>query len=71
MGLLISIIIGGIIGWLASLIMKTDVPMGFLANVVVGIVGSRPGHFLAGPLGPPPTACRLRPARLGGWARWC
>jgi uncharacterized membrane protein YeaQ/YmgE (transglycosylase-associated protein family) len=51
MGLLISIIIGGIIGWRASLIMKTDAQMGILANIVVGIVGSALGHFLAGAIG--------------------
>jgi uncharacterized membrane protein YeaQ/YmgE (transglycosylase-associated protein family) len=51
MGLLISIIIGGVIGWLASLIMKTDAQMGILANIVVGIIGSALGHFLAGVIG--------------------
>jgi uncharacterized membrane protein YeaQ/YmgE (transglycosylase-associated protein family) len=51
MGLLISIIIGGIIGWLASLIMKTDAQMGIIANILVGIVGSALGHFLAGAVG--------------------
>src|SRR4026208_846965 len=67
MGLLISIIIGGIIGWLASLIMKTDAQMGILANVVVGIVGSALGHFLAGAPGlaayRPPAPL---PASVGG-----
>ena len=51
MGLLLSLLIGGIIGWLASLIMKTDAQMGIIANVVVGIVGSALGHFLAGAIG--------------------
>ena len=51
MGLLLSLIIGGIIGWLASLIMKTDAQMGIIANIVVGIVGSALGHFLAGVIG--------------------
>jgi uncharacterized membrane protein YeaQ/YmgE (transglycosylase-associated protein family) len=51
MGLLISIIIGGIIGWLASLIMKTDAQMGIIANILVGIVGSALGHFLARVIG--------------------
>lgn len=41
---LIWIIVGGIIGWVASLIMKTDAQQGPLLNVVVGIVGA----FLAG-----------------------
>jgi uncharacterized membrane protein YeaQ/YmgE (transglycosylase-associated protein family) len=51
MGLLISIVVGGIIGWIASLIMKTDAQMGILANVLVGIIGSGLGHFLAGVMG--------------------
>ena len=48
---IISLVIGGIIGWVASLIMKTDVQMGLIANVLVGIVGSALGYWLAGLLG--------------------
>jgi len=51
MDLLIAVIVGGVIGWLASLVMKTNRQMGVLANIVVGIVGSAVGHFLAGLLG--------------------
>ena len=51
MNWLVTIIVGGIIGWLASIIMKTNVQMGILANVVVGIVGSALGFWLAGVLG--------------------
>ncbi|HKW95451.1 MAG TPA: GlsB/YeaQ/YmgE family stress response membrane protein [Methylomirabilota bacterium] len=51
MGLIISIIVGGVIGWLASLIMKTDAQMGVVANVIVGIVGSVLGGFIAGVIG--------------------
>jgi len=48
---IVTIIVGGIIGWLASMLMKTDKQMGILANVVVGIVGSSIGFWLAGMLG--------------------
>jgi uncharacterized membrane protein YeaQ/YmgE (transglycosylase-associated protein family) len=48
---IISLVIGGIIGWVASLIMKTDAQMGLIANVLVGIVGSALGYWLAGQLG--------------------
>ena len=48
MNLIISIVIGGIIGWLASIVMKTNAQMGIIANVLVGIVGSALGHWLAG-----------------------
>ncbi len=43
-GIIIWIIIGGIIGWLASIIMRTDAQQGVLLNIIVGIVGA----FLAG-----------------------
>ena len=44
MGIIIWLIIGGIVGWLASLIMRTDAQQGILLNIVVGIVGA----FLGG-----------------------
>ena len=50
MDLIITLIVGGIIGWLASIIMKTNAQMGLLANVIVGIVGSLLGYWLAGML---------------------
>ncbi|MCM2316911.1 MAG: GlsB/YeaQ/YmgE family stress response membrane protein [Thermoanaerobaculia bacterium] len=51
MNWIISLIIGGIVGWLASLIMKTDAQMGWIANILVGIVGSMLGYWVAGVLG--------------------
>ncbi len=51
MGLIMTLIIGGIVGWLASIIMKTNAQMGLIANVVVGIVGSMLGFWVAGELG--------------------
>ena len=51
MNWLVTIIIGGIVGWLGSLVMKTDAQMGLLGNVIVGIVGSSLGFWLAGMLG--------------------
>lgn len=44
---MVTLIIGGVIGWLASLVMKADGPMGMLANVMVGIPGSYLGIALA------------------------
>jgi uncharacterized membrane protein YeaQ/YmgE (transglycosylase-associated protein family) len=46
MNFLLWIIIGGIIGWIASIIMKTDAQQGTLLNIIVGVVGA----FLAGVL---------------------
>ena len=51
MGFIVTAIIGGVIGWLASLVMKTGAQMGIIANIVVGIVGAALGFWLAGALG--------------------
>jgi uncharacterized membrane protein YeaQ/YmgE (transglycosylase-associated protein family) len=51
MNLIVTLIIGGVIGWLASLVMKTNAQMGILANIVVGIIGSFLGFWIAGLLG--------------------
>ena len=51
MSWIISLIIGGIVGWLASIVMKTNAQMGWIANVVVGVVGSMLGFWIAGALG--------------------
>lgn len=42
--IIVWLVIGGIVGWLASLIMRTDAQQGILLNIVVGIIGA----FLAG-----------------------
>ena len=55
MNWIISLIIGGIIGWLASIVMKTNAQMGWIANVLVGMVGSALGYWLAGLLGIAPA----------------
>lgn len=50
MGIIIWLIVGGIIGWLASIIMKRDGQQGILLNIVVGIVGSFLGGYLIAPM---------------------
>jgi uncharacterized membrane protein YeaQ/YmgE (transglycosylase-associated protein family) len=57
---IITLIIGGIVGWLASIVMKTNAQMGLIANVLVGIVGSLLGGWLAGALGLAPSGGILR-----------
>ena len=44
MGFIIWLIVGGVVGWLASIIMRTNAQQGILLNIVVGVVGA----FLAG-----------------------
>lgn len=51
MGWLYTIILGGIVGWIASMVMKTNAQMGLLANILVGIAGSALGFWIAGMLG--------------------
>jgi uncharacterized membrane protein YeaQ/YmgE (transglycosylase-associated protein family) len=60
MNLIITVIIGGIVGWLASIFMKTNAQMGKIANVIVGVVGSFLGFYLAGMLGIAPENAILR-----------
>ena len=49
--IIVTLIIGGVVGWLASLVMKTDAQMGIVANIIVGIIGASLGYWLAGLLG--------------------
>ena len=51
MSWIISLIIGGIVGWLASIVMKTNAQMSWIANVLVGVVGSMLGYWIAWLLG--------------------
>lgn len=50
MGWIIALIVGGVAGWLASLVMNRDASMGIIWNIVVGCVGSVVGNLIAGPL---------------------
>ena len=60
MGWIVSLIIGGIVGWRASIVMKTNAQMGWIANVLIGVVGSMLGFWIAGLLGIAPTGGILR-----------
>jgi uncharacterized membrane protein YeaQ/YmgE (transglycosylase-associated protein family) len=46
MGIIIWLIVGGIVGWLASIIMRTDAQQGILLNIVVGVVGAFIGGLI-------------------------
>lgn len=50
MNFIIWLVIGGVLGWIASMIMKTDAQQGIFLNVVVGIVGALLGGWLLSPL---------------------
>lgn len=55
MNFIIWLIVGGVIGWVASMIMKTDAQQGVILNVVVGIVGAMLGGWFISPLVGVPT----------------
>lgn len=50
MGWIIALIVGGIAGWLASMVMGRNSSMGIFWNIVVGCIGSLIGNLLSGPL---------------------
>ena len=50
MNLIIWLVLGGILGWLASILMKTDGQQGIILNVLVGIAGAMIGGWLISPM---------------------
>jgi uncharacterized membrane protein YeaQ/YmgE (transglycosylase-associated protein family) len=51
MGIILWIVFGGLVGWVASLIMKTDAQQGVLLNIIVGIIGASLGGIIMGGIG--------------------
>lgn len=45
---IIALVMGGIIGWLASIVMRTDAQQGIFLNIIVGCIGSILGRLLLG-----------------------
>lgn len=50
MNFIIWIVVGGLLGWVASMIMRTDAQQGMFLNIVVGIIGALLGGWLLAPL---------------------
>lgn len=50
MNLIIWLVIGGVIGWLASIVMNRNAQQGIFLNIIVGIIGAFIGGFLISPL---------------------
>lgn len=50
MNIIIILVVGGVLGWLASIVMRTDAQQGIILNVVVGIVGALLAGFIITPL---------------------
>ncbi|HLQ75318.1 MAG TPA: GlsB/YeaQ/YmgE family stress response membrane protein [Alloiococcus sp.] len=64
-GLLISLIVGGIVGALAQNVMKKNVPGGIIGNIIIGFLGSSLGGFLLGDFGPAISGFAIIPAIIG------
>ncbi|MGR5901338.1 GlsB/YeaQ/YmgE family stress response membrane protein [Bacillus cereus] len=60
-----SLIVGGILGWLASLITGKDVSGGVIGNIIAGIIGSWVGSKLLGSFGPVIGGYAIIPALIG------
>ena len=64
MSWIIAIVVGGVIGWLASIVMRTDAQQGVFLNIIVGIVGSFLGNIIAGVFGMGASLTRFDPVAL-------
>ncbi len=65
MGFLWSLIIGGIIGWLAGLIVGKDIPGGVIGNIIAGFVGAWLGSLILGDWGPSIADFAIIPSIIG------
>lgn len=65
MSFILYLIVGGIIGWLAGLIMGRDIPGGIIGNIIAGIVGAWLGGAIFGNWGPHIAGMAIIPALIG------
>lgn len=63
-----ALIIGGIIGWLAGLILGRDIPGGVIGNIIAGFVGAWIGQAILGDWGPVVGGFAILPALIGAIA---
>lgn len=65
MSLIWFLIIGGIIGWFAGMILGKDIPGGIIGNIIAGIIGAWVGGMLLGSFGPKISDFYIFPALIG------
>jgi len=64
---IVWLVVGAIIGWIASMIMKTDAQQGWILNIVVGIIGALLGGWLFGLFGIGGANATENPFSLISW----
>ncbi len=67
MGILWSLIVGGILGWFAGLIIGRDVPGGVIGNIIAGLIGGWLGGALLGSWGPEVGGFYIVPTLIGAF----
>lgn len=65
MGFILMLIMGGLIGWVAGMIMGTDIPGGKIGNIIAGLLGASIGGSLLGHWGPEIWDVYILPALVG------
>jgi uncharacterized membrane protein YeaQ/YmgE (transglycosylase-associated protein family) len=65
MGFIWSLIVGGILGWIASLIVGKDIPGGVIGNIIAGFIGAWLGSLILGNWGPEIGDFYIIPALIG------
>ncbi|OZI12285.1 GlsB/YeaQ/YmgE family stress response membrane protein [Bacillaceae bacterium SAS-127] len=65
MGFIMYLIVGGLIGWFAGVILGKDIPGGIIGNIIAGIIGAWVGGKLLGTMGPMMAGIAIIPALIG------
>lgn len=65
MGFIWALIIGGVIGWLAGVILGRDIPGGVIGNIIAGFIGAWLGSLIMGDFGPVIGGFYFVPALIG------
>ncbi|MBI2953852.1 MAG: GlsB/YeaQ/YmgE family stress response membrane protein [Chloroflexi bacterium] len=65
MGVLLTLLVAGLVGWLADMIVPGEIPWGWLGAIIAGLVGTWIGTALFGDFGPSLAGIAIIPAIIG------